>query len=129
MQGVIYRIIDNTKTKPVYYGSTNKKIEQRLKQHKKDFKRYTQNKEMNKKFFMTSFYILELDDYTIEEVEKVTYDDPKQLKCRELFYIQNNECVNKNRPAMFVKENKKEYNRQYYINNKDKWKKYYINNN
>jgi len=129
MQGVIYRIIDNTQTNSAYYGSTNKTLQDRLKLHKKDFSRYTKNKEKYKRLFMTSFFILELNDYKIEEVEKVIHEDPKELKRRELFYIQNNECVNKNRPAQFVKENPKKYNRQYYIDNKDKWKKKYNINN
>lgn len=129
MQGVIYRIIDNTQTKSAYYGSTNKTLQDRLRRHKQDFSRYTKNKEKYKRLFMTSFFILELNDFIIEEVEKVIYTDPKELKRRELFYIQNNECVNKNRPAQFVKENQKEYNHQYYIDNKDKWKKKYNINN
>jgi hypothetical protein len=125
MQGRIYKIVDNTKTKSDYYGSTTLSIYDRLRQHKQDFTRYTNNKAKYKRLFMRSFFILELNNYTIEEVETVTYEDPKELKRRELYYIQNYECINKNRPAQFVKENQKEYNHQYYINNKSKWKKKY----
>ena len=125
MQGFIYRIKDNTATKKDYYGSTSKTIQDRLARHKKDFKLYTNNKEKYKRLFMTSFHILELGDYDIEEVETVIYTDEKELKQRELYHILNNECINRNRPAQFVKENKKEYCRKYYIDNKDKWKKIY----
>ncbi len=129
MQGWIYKIIDNTKTVSAYYGSTDKPIEDRLKRHKHDFSRYTKNKEKYKRLYTTSFLILELKDYAIEIVETVTYTDPKDLARRELHHIQNNKCVNKNRPAQFVKENKKAYFHQYYIDNKDKWKKKYNINN
>lgn len=126
MQGIIYRIIDRNQTKiSPYYGSTTKTTQERLKRHIEDFTRYNGNKEKWKRLYTTSFLILEKDDFDIEEVETVTYTDPKELKKRELFYITNNECVNKNRPAQFVKENKKKYYQQYYQDNKIKWQQKY----
>ena len=122
----IYKIVDNTNGN-IYVGSTTKTIEKRLKKHKKDYKSY-----LNGKYsFVTSFKILENDDYQIELIEDFPCDDKKQLFEREGYWIKNNNCVNKiivgRTDKQYYEDNKdkiKEYNKKYHDDNKDKIKQY-----
>ena len=78
-----------------YIGSTCKTLSQRLKQHEQDYKRY-----LNDKYsYVTSFDILQLDDYTISLLEKVNCDTQEELNAFEGHYIKKfkdfavNKCV------------------------------------
>lgn len=98
--GKIYKIVCN-KTGLVYYGSTcQKELCQRLAAHKQNYKRY-----LNGKYcFVTSYKILENEDFDIVLVEDYPCDNKEQLFTRERYYIDNNECVNKIRPNRTKKE-------------------------
>ena len=108
----IYKIVDNT-TGKIYIGSTCKSLEERLYYHKSTYKRY-----LNEKYcFVTSFNILQNENYNIillEECDNIT--SKEELRMRERYYIENNECVNKLIPTRTGKE--------YYIDNKEKIKEY-----
>jgi hypothetical protein len=126
MKGIIYKLICN-ETNEVYYGSTTQKINKRISSHKKDHKRW----KAGKTSFVTSFQIIERGNYTYEVVEEVVYENKKQLEERERYYIENNDCINKNIPTRSNKEyceaNKdtiKEYKKEWYVANKDKMKEY-----
>ena len=108
MRGIIYKIIDNT-NEDVYYGSTIKKLEYRMSDHKL---------RCNYKHKCMSYTIIKNNDYNASVVEEVEFEDIKQLRQRELFYIQNNKCINKVYPTI----SKKEQGKKYYNNNKEKWK-------
>lgn len=121
IEGIIYRIIDNT-TNQTYYGSTTKTLQSRLGRHLYDYSRYCKDSIKYKRLYTSSFKLFDGGDYDIEEVERINCDC-RELRIREQYYIVNNNCVNIYRPAMFVSDDKKLYNKTYYINNKDKWKK------
>lgn len=84
--GIIYRIIDNTNNN-IYYGSTTRTIGERKAEHKYQYKQFCQNK----RSFTTVYDILKNNNWTIEIVENCL----ENLKEREGWYIENNNCVNK----------------------------------
>jgi hypothetical protein len=110
MKGIIYKIVCN-ETNEVYYGSTTQKINERILEHKKKC-RYWKAGKYN---YVTSFEIIERGNYKYELVEEVVYEDKKQLEERERYYIENNDCINKNIPT----RSNKEYMKEYYQANKD----------
>ena len=115
MKGIIYKI-ECCITGEVYYGSTTKTLNQRMIQHKSKWKAWTAGKTR----YITSFNIIERGHYSYSLIENVECDDKHQLHTRERFYIENNECINKMIPNRSDKE--------YYIDNKDKYKAYNIEN-
>jgi hypothetical protein len=99
-RGKIYKIVCR-KTGLQYFGSTTEPtLARRLVFHVRSFKHWKKNN-FN---FITSFTILEENDYYIELVELVPCSSNDELKVRERFYIQNNECVNKNIPGRTKEE-------------------------
>jgi hypothetical protein len=86
MVGKIYKLSSGGLT---YYGSTEQTLNQRLSEHKCDYRRYLKG-EMH---YLTSFDIIDTDDYNIELVEEV--EDLEELTKREQFYLDNYDCVNK----------------------------------
>jgi len=122
-KGKIYKIIDN-KTGKVYFGSTTEPtIARRLATHRTHCKQYKEGKQRN----CSSFEILENNDYVIVLVELFSCSSKDELLARERYWIENNECINKNRPIVSIEE-KKQYQQQYYqehfIEHKDKRTKY-----
>ena len=121
--GKIYKIVSNVND-DVYYGSTiERTLARRLVQHRTDYKRYLAGKYNN----VTSFKILETNDYDIVLVERVNCNSKEELHQRERFYIENNACVNKVRPNRTVKEwynDNKEKIKEYREENKDDYLKY-----
>ena len=97
-----------------YYGSTTRTLKKRLQGHKKDKKRYEEGKTNH---YTTSFKILEYEDCEISLVEDYSCNSKKELEIRERWYIENNECVNKQIPTRTDKEWREE--------NKDKIKEYF----
>lgn len=85
---IIYKIVDNT-TGKCYIGSTTKTLTKRLKRHEIDMMRWM----MGKRNYITSFEILNNNDYQIELLEELEdYESRKQIEGR---HIRENECVNK----------------------------------
>jgi len=120
--GKIYKIVCDT-TKLVYIGSTTKKyLSQRLDTHRNHYKRWIGGRPN----FITSFKVLENNNYTIVLLELVDCKSKDELLARERFYIETVECVNKFVPLRTKKEyfeaNKEhlqEYIKEYYQTNKD----------
>lgn len=102
----IYKIVSNIND-DVYYGSTVESLSNRLAKHRAAYKHYLAGKSR----YITSFKILETNDYDIVLVEKVNCNSKEELHQKERFYIENNACVNKVRPNRTVKE--------YYNDNKE----------
>jgi hypothetical protein len=127
-RGKVYRIVCR-KTGKQYIGSTCKKLlSQRLACHVCDFKEWKENRH----HFLTSFIILEENDYYIELVELVSCSSKDELLVRERFHIQNNDCVNKQLPSRtkeeYYEDNKKkiaEQMKEYAQTNKDQIAKYH----
>ena len=107
----IYKIIDNTNDN-TYIGSTCMTLKQRLSNHKCGYKRFLKGLYGNTK----SFDIIKNNDYKIELIEDCNIKTKDELKARERYYIENNECLNKHIPGRSQKESSKAY----YIDNKDK---------
>jgi hypothetical protein len=122
----IYKIVCNI-TGLVYIGSTTQTLSQRLQDHKVDYKRY-----LNKKFScVTSFKIIENNNYEIILIEDCPCERKEQLLSRERFWIENTECVNLKIPSRTQKEYReenrekiKQINKEYHENNKEKRKEY-----
>lgn len=112
----IYKIWSPSKNL-FYYGSTTQTLAQRLAKHLSNYKYYT--KDNTKTSYMTSFLILECEDYKIELIEDYPCNNKEQLHKKEGEYIKNNECVN-----MVVAGRG---NKEYYQDNIDKIKEKKIN--
>ena len=76
--GKIYKIFGNT-TDMVYIGSTYKTLQQRLKQHEANYKSF----KAGKYWFITSFKILENNNYKIELVENYPCNSKQELELEE----------------------------------------------
>ena len=97
-QGKIYTIVCHT-TGLVYYGSTcEPSLARRLDCHKRSY--------MCAKYKVkcTSTKVLENDNYGIFLAENYPCNNKDELRMRERFYIENNECVNKCIPIRFKHE-------------------------
>ena len=140
--GKIYKIVCKT-TNLIYVGSTIKTLESRLSRHKSVNKLQSSN--------ITSRKVLENDNYEIILIEKYPCSCREDLHKRERYYIELNDCVNKNIPTRTAKEyrdnpdnnkkikeyqktyrdnidgdkekykSKRDYQREYQIKNADKW--------
>jgi len=95
----IYKLVSD-KLDLVYYGSTTRTLKQRLTCHKSNYKRYLKGKTN----YGTSFELLELGDARIILVEDFPCERKEDLLARERFYIENNECINKEIPGRTMKE-------------------------
>lgn len=122
-QGKIYKIISSN-TDKIYVGSTCEKyLSKRLQKHKGKFK--------CKKSYYTSFEILKLGDYQIILLESYSCNNRDELRARERYYIENNDCVNKNIPSRTRKEyyednfeKERKYMKEYRGNHKEEGKEY-----
>ena len=103
----IYKLV-NDELNLTYYGSTCDELRKRLYGHK------------NKTNSCSSKSMFESGEVKIYLVEKFPCNDRMELKQKERYYIENNECINKTIPNRTKKE--------YYIDNKEKIKEYQKNN-
>jgi hypothetical protein len=90
--GIVYMLLSE-QGGVVYFGSTGQKESQRLAEHRRDYKRFVANESKSN---LTSYNVLKYPDYkmiVLDEYQNITRDE---LVAHEGFYIENNECVNKN---------------------------------
>ena len=121
----------------VYYGSTTKKLNDRLTGHRYNF---------NHNISGSANILFECDGVKINMLEEIEFEDKQELRDRESYYIRNLKCVNKrieNRTKKeyskdnkikinkyykeYYKQNKKDHNKknkEYREKNKDKLKEY-----
>ena len=104
MKGYIYKIVDNTNGN-IYYGSTIQNVSARLAKHRQDYKNFLNKKKINK---CSSSIILENNNYSYYTIEEVNFDNKWELRNRERWYIENNNCVNKCIPNRTAKEYREE---------------------
>jgi hypothetical protein len=123
-KGKIYKIVSDS-TDDIYIGSTVQTLSQRLTKHRGDYKRWKKGKGTH----IRSFSLLERGDYHIILLEPFPCNNQEELTARERWYIDNNVCLNKNKPGRTKKEyyqdNKEKINRQmkeYYQDNKERLK-------
>jgi len=110
----IYRIVCDI-TGENYYGSTTQPLYKRLSEHKR---------QSTIQLDITSSKIIRRGNYSIVLVEECPCENKQQLHKRERYYIENNECINKNIPCRTSKE-WYQCNKEYIIN---KSKEYNRNN-
>jgi hypothetical protein len=108
----IYKIVDKTNNN-LYIGSTIQSLKNRLSNHEYDYKKYL----IGKRYYISSFKILENNNYSIELIEAYPCESKAELEKREGFYIKSIECVNKHMAGQ-NKIDTEEYNKQYYDINK-----------
>jgi hypothetical protein len=126
-RGKIYKIVDNTNGN-IYVGSTTEPtLARRLVKHRSNYKSYLDGKY----HFITSFKILENDNYDIVLLENCQCDTKDELHKRERYYIETLECVNKSivgrTSLQYYFDNAEKYKikrKKYYEDNKDKFKEY-----
>jgi vacuolar-type H+-ATPase subunit H len=123
----IYRIVSNV-CDLVYYGSTCETLSRRLCQHRGDYKLYLKENQN----YITSFQIIEKGNYEIVLVENYPCNSKAELKKRERFYIENNDCVNKYIPGRtkeeYYQDNREkilEYLKEYREKNREKILEYF----
>lgn len=116
--GKIYKIVADD-TNKIYIGSTIQKLYKRFSKHKSDN--------------ISSKELFEYPNTRIELIENYLCNSKRELDEREQYYINLNKdiCINKIK-AYQTKEERKEQDRQYSIDNKDKYleraTKYYKDN-
>ena len=120
--GKIYRVCDNGYTK-FYYGSTVQPLAVRMGGHRLDYTRYK-----NGNFLKVSLFDI-FDEFNhsnckIELVELYPCQSREELRRREGYHIQNNECVNKR----VAGRSGKEYREQNREAIHEKQKEYYNKN-
>ena len=118
----IYKIVDKTNNN-IYIGSTTLKISNRLAEHRRLYKFYLNNNE-NKKYKCTSFEIIKNNNYEIILIEELELNNNIELKYKERYYIENNNCVNKKKKVIRSKEDIKQYEKNWIENNKEKFKQH-----
>lgn len=106
--GKIYKLICNTSGK-TYYGSTCFELHLRLQQHISNSK-------------CSSYEIIKNKNYEIILVEKYPSNNKDELLKRERFYIENNDCVNRNIPTRTELEHRQEHRGECRIRSKE-WRK------
>ena len=110
----IYKIepIEITNTNDIYIGATTTKyLCSRLAEHKHNYKLW-KNKLITKCYSFDIFDKYGVDNCHIVLLESFNAIDKNQLNQKELFYIKNNNCVNKYLPGRTKK--------QYYFDNYNK---------
>ena len=102
IEGKIYKIVCN-KTGKCYVGSTRLKyLCDRLAKHTYNYRKF---KDGSSKKTLTSFKVLENDDYDIHLLENVPFNAVEELYQREKYHIINTpNCVNKTIPTRTLKE-------------------------
>jgi hypothetical protein len=115
--GKIYKIEAlNGEEGDIYIGSTTKELlSQRMSKHRSDYKCWLKAKSSK----ITSYILFEkygVKNCKIVLIENFNAMSSDGLRSREAFYIKSTKCVNKVIPL----RTKKEYNKLYCIDNKEK---------
>ena len=97
-----------------YVGSTCLPLPIRLQNHEHMYREYLKKKIP----FHPSFMIFERDNYQIQLIASATCFDKKMRNTIEALYVLNEEAINERPPVQDMKE----YNRQYYTDNKEQIK-------
>ena len=112
--GRIYKISCD-ETEYVYIGSTDKPLKERLEQHKRDYKKWKNNK-FN---YISSFEIVKYSSAKIELVDVVLYRTRDELLNTERIYMLAFSPVANQRMPTRTKEEKRVYQKKYREENKE----------
>tara|TARA_R110000803_G_scaffold32014_3_gene70873 strand:- start:858 stop:1403 length:546 start_codon:yes stop_codon:yes gene_type:complete len=112
----IYKIINDALPDLVYYGSTSNTLSKRFGQHKCKSSNTCTSKQLFNCDVKPQIFL----------VENYPCNSKIELKARERWYIENNECVNKQVPnrtqkeyALENKDKIKDYKKEHYQDNKE----------
>ena len=95
----VYKLECNV-TGLIYIGSTTSELNVRLSKHKSSYKAYLDGKY----HYVTSFKVLESNDYDIHLLRSYDFDNNIDLLAKEGYYKKKINCVNKNTPGRTDKE-------------------------
>lgn len=131
-QGKIYKLVSDN-SDDIYIGSTCQSLTARLGGHKRDYNSYL--KEDKNRRYCTAQKILEKENCKIVLIEKYPCNDKIELFKKEREWIENLNCVNKQKPYTSDIEKKEymiEYHKNHYENNKEEinektLKRYHLN--
>ena len=90
INGIIYKLISGT-TEKIYIGSTVGTLQTRLREHKKEYRRYLEKKIYYK---LSSFEIIKNDDVKIEKICEYRCENLAELHKKEHEIISQTDCVN-----------------------------------
>jgi hypothetical protein len=123
--GKIYKIVDNTND-TIYVGSTCEPfLSRRLAGHVGKYKSYLNGKGN----FVTSFLIIENNNYDIVLIENFPCTNKDELYARESYHCQSLVCVNKvKHQGLLNKLGKKAYKDLHYQGHKEEYKQCYQEN-
>ena len=116
----VYKIIGDDPNGLCYVGSTTEKyIGDRMSKHRSNYRMWIQsNKELKRVTRSVKIFDLYgIENCKIVVLEKVKATSKHDLHEREQFYIDNLNCVNKHKAISWTEEDKKEYHKQYRIDN------------
>ena len=124
LNGKIYKLVCNV-TGKIYVGSTCEPLlSRRMAGHKGGYKSYLKGKRP----FISSYLIIENNNYDIVLIENVSCNSKDELHKKERGYIESIECVNFNM-SHNTEEERKKYIAQYRLDNnellKEHSKRYY----
>jgi hypothetical protein len=111
-KGKIYKLTTPLSDE-VYYGSTIQLLSKRKGAHKGAFNAG------NFKCKSSKLFELSINDVEITLVENINCNSKEELLQRERFYIDNNNCINKNNPIRTNKD-EQEYKNKWYQQNKER---------
>ena len=107
--GKIYKIVDNTNDN-VYIGSTCKSLAQRLSGHVDTYKQYLKGKY----HYVTSFDIIQNNNYDMILIENYPCDYKDELLARERYWCNKINSINKiKNQGLSNTIGKLEYSKQY----------------
>ncbi len=99
--GVIYKITNNLYNE-VYYGSTIRKLKDRINEHKRHFNLFVKNNIG----WCQSYQIIMDDNYKVEKIEDYPCNSIRELEKREDYYILNFDNINDKRAHNTLEEKK-----------------------
>ena len=113
---------DNPEIKEQYYGSTTMSLHHRMCMHRSAFKKF-KNENKGKNTLNKLFQKHGIDSFYISLVENIKCETKQELLKKECDYINNNNCVNKNKPFRTPEETrqlKRLISAMYYLKNRAK---------
>ena len=87
----IYKLVSKSHPELVYYGSTTRTLQARLKEHERSMKQLT----------LASAQVMRYNDYEIQLLEILECATLHELHAKEASYIEQNDCVNYTIPGKY----------------------------
>jgi hypothetical protein len=120
--GMIYQIVYKNDESINYIGSSmNNEVKYRWRDHKADYKKYLEQPNNKRAVIYDYFKQYGIENFIIKKLKDIQVEDRDHLMAYEQLYINKFKPVNKLNPFnILFKEDRKNYQKQHYIKNKDK---------